>query len=91
MPRVDIWIRKENEDTWNSIGDKSRWVNDRLSRQTELKKEITKPLVFEPKFAQEYPPEPIMKIAEIKPDWKSCKHGADPEFCKFSKPGKPCK
>lgn len=31
MPRVNIFIRKENEDKWNSLVNKSQWVNDRLA------------------------------------------------------------
>lgn len=30
MPRVNIFIRKENEHIWGVIKDKSAWVNDML-------------------------------------------------------------
>ena len=32
-------------------------------------------------------------IAKVKDDavFKPCKHGADPKFCRFAMPGKPCK
>lgn len=29
--QVTIYIRKSEEDYWNAIRDKSRWVNDKLS------------------------------------------------------------
>lgn len=31
MPHANIWIRKENQDKWERITDKSDWVNSRLS------------------------------------------------------------
>jgi hypothetical protein len=31
--RVDIWIRKENLDKWNSISEKSLWVNKCLEEK----------------------------------------------------------
>lgn len=36
---------------------------------------------------------PIKTPAEIPGflEFKACKHGADPEFCRFAKNGKPCK
>lgn len=34
--RVDIWIRKANEDRWNAIEDKSAWLNEVLSTQPPL-------------------------------------------------------
>ena len=37
------------------------------------------------------PEEVIEKVAKTKSDWRPCKHGTDPKFCKFAKPGKPCK
>ncbi len=30
--QTTIYIRKENENQWNSLEDKSAWVNDQLSR-----------------------------------------------------------
>jgi hypothetical protein len=30
------------------------------------------------------------KLTDLKSDWKLCKHGADPKYCKFAKGGKPC-
>lgn len=39
-------------------------------------------------------PEQIIKAIKEKPvsmGFKPCKHGSDPNFCKFAKPGKPCK
>lgn len=39
--RVNIYIRKENEEAWNNIKDKSGWVNGMLTpAQTKPKKAV---------------------------------------------------
>lgn len=88
-----IYIRKENEDKWNSIEDKSAFVNLALggtdvpvvNSAIKQRKEIEK--ILEPHLT-------VMKekkMATGDTDYKLCKHGAYPQFCKFAKPGKPCK
>ena len=52
MAHANIYIRKENEQTWDAIEDKSKWVNERLGGpaltvskslvETELPKEVQK-------------------------------------------------
>jgi hypothetical protein len=32
MPKVTIWIRKEDEDKWNAIADKPEWLHEHLQR-----------------------------------------------------------
>lgn len=32
MPNATIYIRRENEDRWKNIADKSEWVNDMLTQ-----------------------------------------------------------
>lgn len=32
MPRVDIWIRKEDWQKWQSIKDKPEWLHEHLNR-----------------------------------------------------------
>jgi hypothetical protein len=42
--RVNVYIRKENEDEWDKIDNKSDWVNERLStgETTVLAKPVPK-------------------------------------------------
>ena len=51
--RVNIFIRKENETKWNSIVNKSKWVNDKL-QGTEVFSEV--PVTDEERFKR--PPDP---------------------------------
>lgn len=44
--------------------------------------------VFEP---EPFLVPPVAKNIPRESDGKLCKHGADPNFCKFRKNGKPCK
>jgi hypothetical protein len=81
--RVNIWIRKENEEKWNNVPDKSNWINTILSNSDDTSR-----------YGKERPSPagPIVEVlSEVLPEIKLCKHGSDPKFCKFSKPGKPCK
>lgn len=41
MPHANIWVRKENEEKWLSVKDKSAWVNSILE-------EVDKPGLEEP-------------------------------------------
>lgn len=33
MPKVTIWIRKEDEDAWNAIKDRPEWLHAALNHQ----------------------------------------------------------
>lgn len=33
MPHVNIWIRKEDLDKWNAVGDKPGWIHSNLNKQ----------------------------------------------------------
>lgn len=81
--RANIYIRKENEKTWESLKDKSEWVNVALSKLT-ITNEVT-PVPYSDK-----PPMQIPSVFKT-PTAKTCKHGMDPELCKFAKPGQKCK
>lgn len=34
MPKVTIWIRKEDEDKWKAIENKPEWLHDHLNQKT---------------------------------------------------------
>jgi hypothetical protein len=89
MPRVNVYIRKENEERWLALQDKSAWVNKRL------KDGAVKVPIKDLKFAAQQPPTlaSMQKAYEIgdKLYNATCKHGSDPKYCKHAKPGKPCK
>ena len=36
MPNATVYIRKSNRIAWESIGDKSAWVNDMLEKNTPV-------------------------------------------------------
>ena len=45
MPNTTIWIRVENLEQWEAIVKKSKWVNDHLVKEQQLKvKQITENL-----------------------------------------------
>lgn len=77
--RVNIYIRKENEEMWNSTS-KSLWVNTRLEEMREKKKPFTKkpvaePNVAKPEFKQEY-------SSNNEDTIEFCKHDAVKGMCK---------
>ena len=37
MPRVNIYIRKEDEDKWNAIANKPEWLHEHLNGLTNIK------------------------------------------------------
>lgn len=77
MPTISVFIRVDDLPKWKALEKKSQWLHDRL---------IEKP------FRAQTLNEQVSTVKKIinAPD-KLCKHGADPKFCKFSKPGKLCK
>jgi hypothetical protein len=103
MPRVNIFIRKDNQDKWNAIPDKSNWINtilenaDDTSRFGAIRPGPAGPMVSVLSEAPGAVGEMIDKAFDNGQgltyfiDFKPCKHGADPKFCRFAKPGKPCK
>lgn len=77
MPHYNIWIRTTDDNKWKAIDNRSEWLHKKLS---ENDKRIVK---IEGQLGTY---EPVKKrIAEIKPDWKPCKHGSDPKMCKYAK------
>ena len=71
MPRVNIFIRKANEEKWNNIPDKSNWVNTILENSDDTtqygleKKTPARPMVTVMSGAIEF-----------------CKHNAVKGLCK---------
>lgn len=73
--RTNIYIRKDNEDTWDAIDNKSEWVNERLDKPA-----IDIAVSNLPKEAYELQVAPI--ITKRNEDMKFCKHNAVVGFCK---------
>lgn len=87
MARANIYIHKENEERWEKLEKKSEWVNAMLA---------VKPFSDADLHMIEQKVNYTHKLKEKKmpngdTDYKLCKHGAYPQFCKFAKPGRPCK
>lgn len=78
MPKVTIWIREENEETWKSLVNRSEWVNWHLTEKrtageaSELPKATIKVEGFKPLKAKDlcphYQPKGLCLV-------KGCKYG----------------
>lgn len=55
MARANIYIRKEHEDRWNKLKDKSDWVNAMLRLHDDFKVPID-PLETSPSYGLKAPP-----------------------------------
>lgn len=92
-----IHIRTSDEHIWKAITNKSEFIHKALNRLIENEVvEVIAPAPIKESLkagfeAIETPDEDITAVQEVKPSFKLCKHGADPKFCRFAKPGKPCK
>lgn len=85
--RANIYIRKENEAKWAAVADKSEWVNALLANSDDTSnygKTIKTPVGPMVTVLSE-------TLPELPVPTKACKHGMDPELCKFAKPGQKCK
>jgi len=87
--RTNIYIRKENEDKWNAIPDKSKWINTLLSNSDDTSRYGT---------VKETPAGPMVEVlsADLPPaskagkeplntetkDYSLCKHNQVKGFCK---------
>ena len=88
MARANIFIRKENEEAWKRIANKSEWVNSTLGAVPVIKSEkVRKELKLPPVIKD---PKDVTKTLPAE-SFNLCKHFANPKFCKHAKPGKPCK
>lgn len=97
--RVNIYIRKEDEEAWNSIVDKPQWIHEGLA--TGLA--VISPKYIDIDFDALREAGNAMAKTLVQPKNRfgidedgsvrqfTCKHGYDPKFCKHAKPGKPCK
>ena len=72
MPHANIWIRKENEEAWESIQEKSEWLNDILSG---LGSEAPKPKNFVSQAKVDKSTKTSLR------DYGLCEHGAGPRLC----------
>jgi hypothetical protein len=79
MPHVNIWIRRDDFDAWESIKDKPEFLHDALNgvqpekynKAVEERKEVRKVL------------KPVLeRMKAQKDDVEFCKHDAVKGFCK---------
>lgn len=83
MPDVKVYIREENMEKWKAIPKKADWINTLLANSDDTSRYGK---------AENSPVGPVVPVlSEVVPSGELCKHGADPDFCKFAKPGKRCK
>ena len=78
MPRVNIFIRKEDTDKWKAIDNKSEWVHLQLNKSTEAVEDPLLEVTVMSKYELETEaPKSIFK----KETWRQCKNGhAIPAF-----------
>lgn len=86
--RANIYIRKENEEVWDNLVDKSDWVNWHLAAK-RTKGATKKNRGAAPDIKIEHTPKDTNPFVGLAKDL--CKHGAHPKLCKHAKPGKECK
>lgn len=86
MPNKTVYIRKENELSWDSLENKSDWVNDKLSSATQV---VTVSRSDVPMTADNPSQLAPMTVFEGKPiitprnqHMKFCSHGTVKGFCK---------
>lgn len=65
-----VYIRKENEETWKAVENKSEWLNERLDHKT---------LVVSDRLVESELPHDMQKVIK---DMSFCKHGVVKGFCK---------
>lgn len=75
-----ISIQREYEADWESLHNKSGWVNEMLQAQRDAGSNPQTDVELSPTV--QFPK---------KTAYTSCKHGFDPKFCKFARNGKFCK
>jgi len=85
MPNRTVYIRPDNVDTWNSLENKSEWLNDLLGA-----KEVVATIDRLPHIKTAPTADAVKKvwpgigpvITEKNKDTKFCKHGFAQGFCK---------
>lgn len=94
MPRYNIYIRKENEDKWAAIPDKSNWINVLLANSGDTSRYGAKRDIAGETFVDVLTevPDPIKTPAEAKKvvgklskPQGYCEHGYSYNMCKFAK------
>lgn len=102
-----VYIREEDLDAWNNVSNKAAFLHDALNPGQFVagplddfqKDEIRHKAIYERPAFNEVRETKVVTTTSPKmfPDIvdklvvKSCKHGADPKFCRFAKNGKACK
>lgn len=104
MPTISVFIRKDDLDKFKALPNKSEFLHNALNfnvfhtHPMDILKQgqggryngdspIGESFVgIEPELVP-----PVEKTMPREYDGKLCKHGHPPTFCKFAKPGKPCK
>lgn len=77
MGHSNIYIRKENEATWNKIADKSAWVNSMLEND----------VILEPKVIIVDSKESNKQLEKAGSKAKQCEHGYGARLCLDKKCG----
>jgi hypothetical protein len=78
-------IRKEMEDS----GEDPNYVREIIEEANVMRQEF--PKTYKKTMTAFKKADPVTTKQFTSPDIKMCKHGSDPRFCKYAKPGKPCK
>lgn len=87
MPDVKVYIRSEDLDKWKAIEKKAEFIHVALNqRQPADHRPLTSSDIQELGLTLDK-----ATNKAVSQGFKPCKHGSDPNFCKFAKPGKPCK
>lgn len=105
MPQVTVYIRSGDLDKWKTLEKKSEFIHNALNSLRDMTKyppnvnQDLKPIkisIESPTISEKLKEKRTLyqQAADNKVMLGSlglCKHGADPKFCKFAKPGKICK
>lgn len=90
MPKITVYIRNEDMDKWRAVEKKSEWMHTRLNFESTTITSSDVPMTTtNPSMLKQVDTASLKK--GILKNLPSCKHGANPDFCKFARNGKPCK
>ena len=96
MPTVSIYIKNEDWEAWRGLEKPSEFIHNalnngaaalHLAQASVMEDRAINKFAKTPSTAKEYTAE----VARTFDKLGVCKHGSDPKFCKYAKPGKSCK
>lgn len=104
MPQVTVYVRKKDMDAWIKLPNKAEAVRAMLHGQkldaVKVVESFSEKIASRPSvtISSSDVPQTIDNPGQLKQvlkedlkDYRTCKHGMDPAFCKHAKPGKECK